>query len=179
MRPQYSTWESCLQLIGLNLASKGILDNYGTKLLVKDVVKRFRYLENHDDMLFSLKLKMVKNLKAHCEGIAKYFNNVYAQWDNDSDDGNGAREFPNPFEDPTELYPMICQNSFECNGKTDEDMTAYCGICNERGHIACITEMPKTIQLHREQTAGAKTFGLIPRLCGLCDKYHGLFYRVR
>ena len=26
MRPQCSTWESCLQLIGLNLANKGILD---------------------------------------------------------------------------------------------------------------------------------------------------------
>ena len=99
---------------------------------------------------------MVKNLKAHCEGIMKYFNNVYAQWDNDSDDDNDGRVFPNPFEDPTDLYPMTCQNTFDCNGKTDEEMTAYCGICNELGHIACMTEMPKTIQLHAEQKAGAK-----------------------
>jgi hypothetical protein len=118
---------------------------------------------------------MVKNLNARCEGIAKYFNNVYAQWDNDSDDGTGAREFPNPFEDPTKLYPMTCHNSFECNGKADEEMTAYCGICNERGHPTCMIEMPKTIKLHDEQKAGAKTFGLNPRLCGLCDNYHGLF----
>ena len=26
---------------------------------------------------------------------------------------------------------------------------------------------------------GAKEFNLIPRLCVLCDKYHGSFYRVR
>jgi hypothetical protein len=67
---------------------------------VKDVVKRFSYLENNEDMSFSLRLKLVKNLNARCERIAEYFNNVYAQWDNDSDDGTGAREFPNPFENP-------------------------------------------------------------------------------
>jgi hypothetical protein len=49
MRPQCSTWESCIQRIGLNLASKGVLDSYGTKVLVKDVVKRFGYLENNED----------------------------------------------------------------------------------------------------------------------------------
>jgi hypothetical protein len=48
MRPQCSTWESCIQRIGLNLVSKGVLDNYSTKVLVKDVVKRFKYLENND-----------------------------------------------------------------------------------------------------------------------------------
>ena len=122
---------------------------------------------------------MVKNLKAHCEGIMKYFNNVYAQWDNDSDDDNAGRVFPNPFEDPTELYPMTCQNSFDCNGKTDEEMTAYCGICNERGHPTCMVDMPNTIQLHPEQTKGAKAFKLTSRLCAVCDNYHGLFYRVR
>ena len=170
MRPQCSTWESCLQLVGMKLASKGVVDNFGTSVLVKDVEKRFIYLENHDDMSPSLRLKMVKNLKAHCEGIAKYFNNVYAQWDNDSDDG----VFPNPFEDPTDLYPMTCQTC-----KSDEDMSAYCGLCNERGHIACMADMPKTIKLHDEQKEGAKEFKLIPRLCVLCDKYHGSFYRVR
>jgi hypothetical protein len=78
----------------------------------------------------------------------------------------------------TELYPMTCQNSFDCNGKKNEEMTAYCGTCNERGHPTCMIEMPKTIKLHAEQKDGAKTFRLIPQLCGLCDKYHGLFYRV-
>ena len=173
MRPQCSTWESCLQLVGMKLASKGVVDNFGTSVLVKDVEERFIYLENHDDMSPSLRLKMVKNLKAHCEGIMKYFNNVYAQWDNDSD-GNNDGVFPNPFEDPTDLYPMTCQTC-----KTDEDMSAYCGICNERGHIACMADMPKTIKLHDEQKKGAKEFKLIPRLCVLCDKYHGSFYRVR
>jgi len=173
MRPQCSTWESCLQLVGMKLASKGVVDNFGTSVLVKDVEERFIYLENHDDMSPSLRLKMVKNLKAHCEGIMKYFNNVYAQWDNDSD-GNNDGVFPNPFEDPTDLYPMTCQTC-----KSDEDMSAYCGICNERGHIACMADMPKTIKLHDEQKKGAKEFKLIPRLCVLCDKYHGSFYRVR
>jgi hypothetical protein len=50
MRPQCSTWESCIQRIGLNLASKRVLDNYGTSVLVKDVDERFRYLENHDTL---------------------------------------------------------------------------------------------------------------------------------
>ena len=89
-------------------------------------------------------------------------------------DGNNDGVFPNPFEDPTDLYPMTCQTC-----KSDEDMSAYCGICNERGHIACIADMPKTIKLHDEQKKGAKEFKLIPRLCVLCDKYHGSFYRVR
>jgi hypothetical protein len=63
----------------LNLASKGVLDNYGTKLLVKDVVKRFGYLKKNYDMSLSLRLKLVNNLNAHCEGIEKYFNSVYAR----------------------------------------------------------------------------------------------------
>jgi len=36
MRSQCSTWESCIQRIGLKLASKGVMDNYGTRLLVND-----------------------------------------------------------------------------------------------------------------------------------------------
>jgi hypothetical protein len=40
-------------------------------------------------------------------------------------------------------------------------------------------EMPKTIKLHAEQVDDAKEFKLTARLCVLCDKYHGLFYRVR
>ena len=42
-----------------------------------------------------------------------------------------------------------------------------------------MVDMPNTIQLHPEQHKGAKTFGLIPRLCAVFDNYHGLFYRVR
>ena len=119
---------------------------------------------------------MVKNLDAHCEHIMNYFNDLYAQWgnENESDD-----DFPNPFENPTELYPMTCQMSPLCKDKTDKEMTAFCGVCNERGHPACMVHMPNTIQLHPEQHTGAKTFGLIPRLCAVCDNYHGLFYRVR
>ena len=175
MRSQCSTWESCIQRIGLKLASKGVMDNYGTRLLVKDVEERFSYLENHDDMLFSLRLKMVKNLDAHCEHIMNYFNDLYAQWgnENDSDD-----EFPNPFENPTELYPMTCQMSPLCKDKTDDEMTAYCAICNERGHPTCMVDMPNTIRLHPEQDKGAKEFKLTSRLCAVCDNYHGLFYRV-
>ena len=80
MRPQCSTWESCIQRSGLNLASKGVLHNYGTQVLVEDVEKRFEYLKNNEDMSLSLRLKLVKNLDAHCERIEKYFNSVYAQW---------------------------------------------------------------------------------------------------
>ena len=113
---------------------------------------------------------MVKNLNARCERIGDYFNDAYAQWgnENESDD-----DFPNPFENPTELYPMTCQNSFEYNGKADEEMTAQCGLCNERGHPTCMVDMPNTIQLHPEQQKGAKEFKLTARLCVLCDKYHG------
>ena len=177
MRPQCSTWESCIQRIGLKLASKGVMDNYGTRLLVKDVEERFSYLENHDDMSFSLRLKMVKNLDAHCEHIMNYFNDLYAQWGNENEFDD--KVYPNPFENPTELYPMTCQMSPLCKDKTDEEMTAYCGICNERGHPTCMVDMPNTIQLHPEQTKGAKEFKLTSRLCAVCDNYHGLFYRVR
>jgi hypothetical protein len=45
---------------------------------VNDVVKRFDYLENNNDMSLSLRLKMVKNLDAHCGRIEEYFNDVYA-----------------------------------------------------------------------------------------------------
>ena len=76
MRPQCSTCESCIQRIGLNLVSKGVLDNYSTKALVKDVVKRLKYLENNKNMSLSLRLKLVKNLNAHCERIEEYFNSV-------------------------------------------------------------------------------------------------------
>ena len=54
----------------------------------------------------------------------------------------------------------------------------YCAICNERGHAACMSEMKASIRLHSEQENGAKKFSLIPRLCVLCDKYHGLFPEV-
>jgi hypothetical protein len=37
MRPQCSTWESCLQRSGLYLDSKGVLHNLSTSVLVKDV----------------------------------------------------------------------------------------------------------------------------------------------
>ena len=85
-------------------------------MLVKDVEERFRYLENHDDMLFSLRLKMVKNLNARCERIGDYFNDAYAQWGNEKESDD---DFPNPFENPTELYPMTCQMSPLCKDKTD------------------------------------------------------------
>ena len=88
-------------------------------------------------------------------------------------DGNNDGVFPNPFEDPTDLYPMTCQTC-----KSDEDMSAYCGICNERGHPTCMVDMPNTMKLHPEQIKGAKAFKLTSRLCAVCDNYHGLFYRV-
>jgi hypothetical protein len=52
-----------------------------------------------------------------------------------------------------------------CKDKTDEEMTAFCGICNERGHPACMVDMPNTIQLHPEQHKGVKIFGLIRKKC--------------
>ena len=120
---------------------------------------------------------MVKNLNARCERIGDYFNDAYAQWGNENEFDD--KVYPNPFENPTELYPMTCQMSPLCKDKTDdEEMTAFCGIFNERGHPTCMVDMPNTIQLHPEQHKGAKTFGLIPRLCAVCDNYHGLFYRV-
>ena len=176
MRSQCSTWESCIQRIGLKLASKGVMDNYGTRLLVKDVEERFSYLENDGDMSLSLRLKMVKNLDAHCEHIMNYFNDLYEQWGNENEFDDEV--YPNPFENPTELYPMTCQMSPLCKDKTDEEMTAYCGICNERGHPTCMVDMPNTIRLHPEQDKGAKEFKLTSRLCAVCDNYHGLFYRV-
>jgi len=115
--------------------------------MMNDVVKRFSYLKNNNDMSFSLRHKMVKNLDAHCEHIMNYFNHLYEQWGNENEFDD--KVYPNPFENPTELYPMTCQSSPICKDKPDEEMTAYCGICNERGHIACMTEMPKTIKLHR------------------------------
>jgi hypothetical protein len=154
MRSQCSTWESEFYLtrsINKSLRIKGVLDNYGTQVLVEDVEKRSNYLAGNHDMSALLKLKLATHLKKQCLSTAKYFNNLYAQWGNDSADNDEPGKFPNPFEDPSELYPMRCQDAPICKDKTDEEMTAYCAICNDCGHPACMAEMKPNIILHPEQ----------------------------
>jgi hypothetical protein len=66
MRSQCSTWESEFYLtksIVKSLRSKGVLDNYGTQLLVEVVEKRFHYLAGNEDMSALLKLQLVMHLE--------------------------------------------------------------------------------------------------------------------
>ena len=146
---------------------------------MKDVDKSYTYLVENDEMSTLLKLKLAKCLEEHCVRTRKHFDDLYAQWDNYSDDDGEPGELPNPFEDPSELYPMTCQDAPICKDKTDAEMTAYCAIYKERGHPACMAEMKANIILHPEQVKGAQEFKITPRLCVLCDKYHGLFYKVQ
>jgi hypothetical protein len=88
-----------------------ILDNYGTQVLVKDVDKRYTYLVENDEMSTLLKLKLAKCLEEHCVRTRKNFDDLYAQWDNYSDDDGEPGELPKPVEDPSELYPMTCQDA--------------------------------------------------------------------